>query len=53
LPGVSDIAGDGKPDTSEHPVVGLHLAEDGMDLGQEEFFTPVCPEGDDARYNAG
>jgi len=53
IPRVTHAAGDGKPETGEHPVVLLQLEESGMDIRQEELFASVCTQGDDAGNDGG
>src|SRR5512140_3181820 len=48
IPRVTHTAGDGKPETGEHPVVLLHLVESRMDFRKVELFPSVCAQGDDA-----
>ena len=53
IPRVAHAAGDGKPQAGEHPVVFLHLVEDGMDFRQEELFSSIGAQSDDAGNDCG
>jgi hypothetical protein len=53
IPRVTHAAGDGKPEVGEHPVMLLHLVENGMDFRQEKLFASVRPQGDDAGNDIG
>jgi len=53
IPRITHAAGDGEPEACKHPVVFLHLVENGVDFRQEELFASVCAQGDDAGNDSG